>query len=319
MPIAFDAELRFLSQNYHSLVVHCHRSSRPVALARAVSDLLPSPSRVFEVHGDYLEHADQARFIAPLVDGETVVLLDLGEASLAATLAARWARVNTTHGPYTANFGPHGWFTLEKGSKFGTLVIIKIGGDPPGGILLRPSAEKVQSLETEGASDLLPILGRPSRAAYVGGDMRRLFKELCLLHLRDPRPEAAVEDVPLLQRTTELRWSEIQRLLRSEPDRDYELLMLHERGLVDREKRDFYLGALDALREYQREQIRSCIWEAVWDNLSREAEGQVFRGQASEAWRLDNSLLRPPPGATALAAGEFERRPPSNRHFPARA
>src|SRR6266851_2165057 len=58
---------------FNNAYIFCRGSDTPVAFLRGVAALLPAPAHLLEVRGDYLERADRAPLIDPLLRGEWVV------------------------------------------------------------------------------------------------------------------------------------------------------------------------------------------------------------------------------------------------------
>jgi len=310
---------------FNNAYIFCRGSDTPVAFLRGVAALLPAPAHLLEVRGDYLERADRAPLIDPLLRGEWVVILSRGRSTLCDMLVSTWTKAtrHTTrlggerHGSYHGNLGPNVSlnFTVDATTQPGRLVIVQVGGENYPGlagerIYIDDDAD-IRTLEAAGSgAEPLRTVGRYSRAGGTGLTIERLYRELCLLHARDEQPMQPLDDKPLSVRTAPLAWRDIQRLLvPEEPWRDDEIQEMYARGLVDREKLDFYLAAHDELYEQRLpDRILSCVWEAVWVYQALEREGQFFRGQASDKWRLDSTLLRLSPGADALSTGVLERR-----------
>ena len=128
-----------------------------------------------------------------------------------------------------------------------------------------------------------------------------MYKDLCLLHLRDATAEP---DLPLLDilndSTSLLTWRQLQRVLR-ERIREQIVISIEESRRLSAEQRDFAHQALRFLQA--REPIFSTgihdnIYHLVWSRAYKpetnvRAPDSLYRGHASFRWRLETSLVRP--------------------------
>ena len=147
-----------------------------------------------------------------------------------------------------------------------------------------------------------------------------MFKQLCLLHGRDP---GAVADPPLLDVLNgngPLTWRDLQRVLREEV-RDAAIAQFRQKGRLTAEQRELGREALAFLRAREpifTNGIHDDIHHVVWSRGYR-AETYIrplpglYRGHRDYRWRLETTLARSAPeGLRASAVGDRVR---ATAHF----
>jgi hypothetical protein len=148
-----------------------------------------------------------------------------------------------------------------------------------------------------------------------------MFKELCLLHLRDL---AARTDAPLIEilndPVTPLTWRQLQRIL-GEEIRGEMVASMEEKGRLSADRRAFAHSALQFLRARDPvfcTGLHDSIYHLVWSRVHgpetyvRPPDG-LYRGHADFRWRLESTLVRP--DAEGLRVGVLSSRMRATMYF----
>jgi len=286
--------------------------------------VLPKPVRLFSFEGDYLLPGAGEVLIDSLLSGQTVVLICRCETGLGTSLFNQWSasgRAPEGRRSYTDSVARHCRLNFDSAKhQRGSLVILQVTATMPqslaGGNLRTLRQEDIQVLTAAAGAEQIVALPARSRVTEPGVTV----KDLCLLHLRDGHDAhgvpARVTTAHLKDRTEPVSWTELQAIIRQLGSyAEQEIDSLRTRGLIDSEKRSFYLAAIDFLDAYSGSAVRENIYDLVWFHEFLEEDGQLFRGQADHRWTLDSSLFRAKTDGSALDLGTLYERAHATQQF----
>lgn len=244
--------------------------------------------------------------LAALLGGETIVLVVRGRHPLAVRFLDVWSAANRpTSGSYHATIGRHLTISLDRSHTVrGILVVLQIGGERGGSewrrFLDHDDAADIEALGAAAGGDPgARAIGVPSRAHEAAGT---IYKDLCLLHLRDDSRNRGRAPSPILEgREDSVAWVDLREIIRTKgANAERHLDQLRRKGLLDDERWNFYRVANDFLDRQTAGGTLTGIYEAVWRYEFLQGDGYYFRGQAHSGWKLETSLFRPPADAVAL-------------------
>ena len=289
-----------------AFVAYHDQKIAPELVCSAIGARLKKPATIARLQSDHITAADGKFIRDEVLTGKLLLLLIASEAKeLPYELIMAWAQFAEHPRNTIANAGRFVHFGLEdRQQDIGTLGLILQKGYRSRHRWSTPviAFQDQQDLgNAEANTTEVRALGR----AAVPISM----KTLCLLHHRD------LEGVPqhrsshdVINGRDPLTWRDLQTCLRDQADNEMLSILeqLERKGRVTSMQLDFAVSAVAYLRdEAQKEQpaagglgLHTSIYHALWDCAWLENRGCVFRGQRSNSWRQDSTLLRPEDGGT---------------------
>jgi len=295
--------LAYANEPGAAVYLHAEHASSRRDLARGSAVLLRQPVHVFEFDGDYLEPDQGDMLLQPLLRGETVLAAFTDAHPLALRFLESWRAANWPRpGNYWGTIGRHLTLSIDHtNTTRSVLVIVQVSGKrkgPPSRYYLK--LPEIAALEQMGRQDEAPpctSIGVRAR----GGRVRITFKELCLLHLRDPTGTLTPANLLVTDRAIPVTWTDLREFIRTKGSNvARDLAHLHEEGWLEGEQLEFYRDAVDFLDQQRDLAVIDDVYRAVWVHEFLEADGHYFRGQRESTWPLDTTLYRLPPGCASL-------------------
>jgi hypothetical protein len=301
----------------HAVELRVDAGSDLAGLLPALAARLPAPARSVLIGGRSLRLEEGAVVHGALMGGETVVVALQEDHRFGHDLLRAWDRYLESPRHTSASVGRAIRFEpVRQDFRPGLLVLVTTDPSHVDGVLrLSLDENEVRDLMASSqAGEPDHRLGTPAGALTM--------RDLCRLHLRDPRGTRRRPLGEALNADDPFTWTDLQVLLRQQPSTGIALLeQLHDRGRVTTEERDIAHLARDFLVGRRTDGPRGAtpvwpsVFDAVWHLWFLEPGGHVFRGQADARWSLDPTLFRPPPGGSGPDVKTLLDRVEATRRF----